>query len=168
MREFAEKGDFIKTIALYFMGGADTAYFFTFMIAYCLLAILVYFSFYKFYPQKQKWQLALGIFGASIVGVLTRYLLEEQLIYHISGYKNYASDYSASYYYFDNLYYVLLYAAIGTIFFFVQYSKYAEQEKNTLELENKKAELSFLRSQVNPHFLFNSLNNLYSLIYYKI
>jgi sensor histidine kinase YesM len=32
-----------------------------------------------------------------------------------------------------------------------------------LETEKSAAELSALKSQVNPHFLFNSLNNLYSL-----
>ncbi len=38
-----------------------------------------------------------------------------------------------------------------------------QQEKQELEQENLRSELQFLRSQINPHFLFNTLNNLYSL-----
>lgn len=34
---------------------------------------------------------------------------------------------------------------------------------NQLLLEKKNTELSYLKSQTNPHFLFNTLNNLYSL-----
>ncbi|HET7899271.1 MAG TPA: histidine kinase [Flavisolibacter sp.] len=40
-----------------------------------------------------------------------------------------------------------------------------QQEKIRTELQNQtlRAELSFLKMQVNPHFLFNALNNIYSL-----
>lgn len=41
---------------------------------------------------------------------------------------------------------------------------YIEQKKNQqLEQEKLQAELKFLKSQVHPHFLFNTLNNLYAL-----
>lgn len=39
------------------------------------------------------------------------------------------------------------------------YNEYRALHKNQVE-----SELLFLRSQINPHFLFNSLNNIYSLI----
>ena len=38
-----------------------------------------------------------------------------------------------------------------------------EKESAQLRSENLDAELKFLRSQINPHFLFNALNNIYNL-----
>jgi LytS/YehU family sensor histidine kinase len=42
-----------------------------------------------------------------------------------------------------------------------------QQERSELVSERNAAELAFLKSQVNPHFLFNTLNNIYSLAYTK-
>lgn len=38
-----------------------------------------------------------------------------------------------------------------------------EKRKSEIEKENIATELSFLKQQINPHFLFNSLNSIYSL-----
>ncbi|MFC6999530.1 sensor histidine kinase [Rufibacter roseus] len=40
-----------------------------------------------------------------------------------------------------------------------------ERRRKELELQHTTTELELLKSQVNPHFLFNTLNNIYSLAY---
>jgi two-component system LytT family sensor kinase len=54
--------------------------------------------------------------------------------------------------------------AVFKLFFDYTQLKYEGQQ---VRLEKKQAELSFLRSQINPHFLFNTLNNIYSLSQYQ-
>lgn len=56
----------------------------------------------------------------------------------------------------------------GSIFFFglsthiYSYIK-LKQSAQQLRIEKQAAELNYLKSQTNPHFLFNTLNNIYSL-----
>lgn len=40
-----------------------------------------------------------------------------------------------------------------------------ERQREKLENQQLKTKLAFLRSQINPHFLFNTLNNIYTLAY---
>lgn len=45
------------------------------------------------------------------------------------------------------------------LFNYIQLKQTAKQ----LQIEKQEAELNYLKSQTNPHFLFNTLNNIYSL-----
>ena len=46
---------------------------------------------------------------------------------------------------------------------FIQKWRDDEKRRNEIEKEKITNELSFLKQQINPHFLFNSLNSIYSL-----
>lgn len=66
-------------------------------------------------------------------------------------------------------YYFALFIAGGLFAMSWYVANYMELRKR-MELTEKKhlqTELDFLRSQINPHFLFNTLNNLYTLTVYK-
>jgi two-component system LytT family sensor kinase len=58
--------------------------------------------------------------------------------------------------------------SVGSVFFFgivrhiYNYVK-LKRAQQLLRIEKQAAELNYLRSQTNPHFLFNTLNNIYSL-----
>ena len=55
-------------------------------------------------------------------------------------------------------------AALGVAIRMTQNWYVVEAEKKELEKARTEAELQNLKSQLNPHFLFNTLNNIYSLI----
>jgi two-component system LytT family sensor kinase len=57
----------------------------------------------------------------------------------------------------------LLICTIGICISVIQLWLETERKKDKVENEKTTTELSFLKSQVNPHFFFNTLNNIYSL-----
>ncbi len=61
-------------------------------------------------------------------------------------------------------YYSVLYAFLGGLFRLSIEGIKTNVQKSLLEKQNAKNELAFLRSQINPHFLYNVLNTIHSYI----
>jgi hypothetical protein len=72
--------------------------------------------------------------------------------------------------YWDTMKYFVIFIGISSLLHFSKsWSLYKESETKLAQTQKEKieAELDALKSQINPHFLFNSLNSIYSLVLKK-
>lgn len=119
----------------------------------------------RFFNARKLYFTIIGYFVGVAFFVIFRYSLEEILLPKIAGFRNYAEETSLLFYFYDNIYYSSLTIFVSTsLWLFTYYSK-LERERIQLIEERKNAELQALKTQINPHFIFNSLNNIYSLVY---
>jgi len=111
--------------------------------------------------------LALTLIASIFLPIGLRYLLDEILSPILFGCSNYNDKFTFLDYFRDNLYYSFRYSFLGGLYFFLRLSFYNTKKEKDIHIENQKTQLSLLRTQINPHFLLNSINNIYSLVYHK-
>lgn len=136
-----------------------------------LYVILFYCSYLFVLPRVFKpfrWKKAfLGFVSLFIFFCALRYLTEQVITWHLLQQRNYPPDTHIVYYLYDNLYYssqpVILSAVLWSVIYLIRTLEY-----NAYILEvQKNTEIKFLKAQINPHFIFNTLNNIYSMVYFK-
>ncbi len=52
---------------------------------------------------------------------------------------------------------------LSSMIYLAQRNRYMERSNKEAQVQKLDAELSYLKAQIHPHFLFNTLNNIYSL-----
>ena len=127
------------------------------------------FCFFIVYPRFLKLSkaplLILGIIIADSLFIGCRYVIEEIIYLWLLGYGNYDPSVDFWSYINDNWWR----ASQPILFSFITWALMdtyrKEQEAEQLKQEKTQAELLFLKTQINPHFLYNTLNYLYSLAY---
>lgn len=120
--------------------------------------------------RKQKsWLYLVSIFGLIAVTVVLKLgiavLYPEIILEHGPPKKRMVTTYNI--YMLQALFMSGFFIVISSLLKFATDWFANEKIQRNLESEKKDMELQFLKSQLNPHFLFNSLNNIYSLAYQK-
>ena len=92
-----------------------------------------------------------------------RYIVDEVLLFNLTGIHNYfESSRRFGYYVIDNSYYATKAILFSTSLYLLLEFIADKNKIHSLQLERKKAKLSLLKTQLEPHFLFNTLNTFYT------
>ena len=132
-------------------------------IKVAVLALLTYITNYLLIPRllykKRYWQF-FSIYLTMIIGMgLLKLKIIMALVYPgLAPFANFKTRF------YDNIIPVFLLVTTGAACRLIK--DYLKTQRRLTEIAQEKAqtELKFLRSQINPHFLFNSLNSIYFLI----
>ncbi len=138
------------------------------LVEFPIYIALVYFNLYfllkRFIPGSLYLYIALlfvSILGASVLKILLIYTLVTTEIYKEASIQQeglFNLNYLVAVF-IGELYVVGLTMAIKLTIDWVQ----SEKKSKELEQRNMQTELSMLRAKMQPHFFFNTLNNLYAL-----
>jgi two-component system LytT family sensor kinase len=136
--------------------------------ALCVLIVVIFF----YCNLLFKYSIYIQVAGHG-VGVMLYFLIIGTLSYYLE-------DYVEGFVYFENwkdhlvqllkwegLHFHDQYIITIAVYYVIRYfqgTQREEDEKAELNIKNREMQISLLKSQINPHFLFNTLNSINTLI----
>lgn len=140
-----------------------------FVLSIFVVYLLNFYTFCDWFLNKKRilfYFLSVPVSLLIFAGV--RYFLQEVVVFKITGIHNYGEETrKIGYYIRDNFFFGLPSIILSALSYLFWQFQNAYKQNQDLLLENKKAQLQMLKSQVSPHFLFNTLNSFYSQLILK-
>lgn len=136
------------------------------VVTVVFFALIAYFNYFYLFPKYLKDKNLWWHFAALGVTALLLTPIKTSILYILSH-----NDPALQSHYLSNQLYIFLssfFVGTSTTIYRVM-NEWLIQQKDRVELQSKTltSELNFLKSQINPHFLFNTLNSLYALTLQK-
>ena len=157
----------MQLINEYGLGGPDyRAYNISIIVLYAFVRISVFYAFYfriaRLLPKKKYLLFA-------VVTVFAAYLIPNfySIIYFTWVRDLVHPDNNTSWLVEKSFYFMsegLVVAIIGTIAYLAREGLIRQEQEAKMKQEKTNLELQALKSKLNPHFLFNTLNNIYYLV----
>lgn len=116
----------------------------------------------KFLKNRNIFQYLIALILALIIFTPVYYFLEQDF-YPLLGWKSYNVDLNFSFALMITLSANFLHIFLGILLSYLMDWRSMRMKKEIAEKDQLKTELAFLKSQVNPHFLFNTINDIYAL-----
>jgi two-component system, LytTR family, sensor kinase len=140
-----------------------------FVLSIFIVYLLNFYTFCDWFLNKRRILLyLLSIPVSLLIFAGTRYFLQEVVVFEFTGIHNYGEETrKIGYYIRDNFFFGLPAVVLSALSYLFWQFQNAYKQNQELLLENKKAQLQMLKSQVSPHFLFNTLNSFYSQLILK-
>lgn len=137
--------------------------------ALCVSIILIFLWSHWLSQFRPSFQI-----GAHVFGILMFFLIMGTLSYYFTDYLDglvyfdHWKEYMLELMSWDALRFYDQYIITVGVYYVIRYFQglqRQEQEKSELAIKNKEMQISLLKSQINPHFLFNTLNSISTLMH---
>jgi two-component system LytT family sensor kinase len=130
-----------------------------------IVLLIIYVNFFFLIPRfykKRKWVLYYsGLLVLAVIFMLQAYYWGKYMA-EVIGYKD-QFWVEAWFYFFDFLRNIV----ISFLLYGLREKFFQEKQMGEIQLEKLTTEINYLKAQINPHFLFNTLNNLYGMALQK-
>lgn len=155
-----------------FQFGYEQVKIFGYYLLYTLSLTLVNFYFFEYLNHRinwekynQKYRLVIGVFGSVSITLLTLFIVRifHKVILEGISYSEFISSQNLEFYFKSTIITLVISSFFHAFYFYkiVQDKKVKEQK---IIAGTASAQFESLKNQIDPHFLFNSLNVLTSLI----
>ena len=150
----------------YLLKAGVTTYLQVLFIRNLLTLTLVYTNFLVFIPKyfRTRRYVLFGSLTLILIAVilLGNFALDKYIIYPRMGFPPLNPDvlFQEMLFYFFN---ICSYVLTSFLLYSLQEKQQQKERLDQVEVEKLGTEIKYLRAQINPHFLFNTLNNLYGL-----